>query len=385
MIAPTIPIVLSGFAFAGWLVVAAVFLYASRKTTSLADYSPDGETPLPRLSIVVPALNEEATVEPAMRSLLALDHPELEVIAVDDRSTDRTGEILDRLAADSPMLTVIHVTELPKGWLGKTHALHVGGLRASGEWILFTDADVQFSPDSLRRAMRCIQMRGVDHLVAFPEMDVRGFWETLYVAFFGAMFTLYARPWEASNPRSNAYIGVGAFNLVRVGLYRSFGGHAALPMDIADDVKLGKMMKQSGGRQECVTAEGLVRVRWIAGLRGAILGGEKNMFAGVNYNPILMIRTTIALSIGGIWPAIGLFVGPPMSQALCAGTLLAMAATVRNGGFLPVSRLYGLAYPLGAVIFLYAMLRSMFMAYIRGGVVWRGTLYRLDELRKGMV
>jgi hypothetical protein len=377
--------IFSGLALAGWLAIAAIFYYSSRRTTSLVSISADGDAPLPLLSIVVPALNEERTVESAMRSLLALDYPDFEVLAVDDRSTDRTGEILDRIAADSPGLTVVHVTELPKGWLGKNHALHVGSLQATGKWILFTDADVQFSPDSLRRAMRLIQARELDHLVAFPEMDVRGFWESLYVAFFGTMFTIYARPWEASNPKSKAYIGVGAFNLVRTELYRSFGGHAALPMDIADDVKLGKMMKRSGGRQECVTAEGLVRVRWIEGLRGAILGGEKNMFAGVNYNPLIMIRTVIAVSIGSIWPAIGLFAGPPLTQILCAGTLLAMTATVRNSGFLPVSRLYGLAYPLAAVIFLYAMIRSAALAYIRGGIVWRGTIYRLDELRKGLV
>jgi hypothetical protein len=271
------------------------------------------------------------------------------------------------------------------GWLGKNHALHVGCQTAAGDWILFTDADVHFAPDSLRRAIRCAKARGLDHLVAFPEMDVRGFWETLYVAFFGAMFTIYARPWAAPNPRSKAYIGVGAFNLVRAELYRSFGGHAALAMDVADDVKLGKLMKRAGGRQECVTAEGLVRVRWIEGVRGAILGGEKNMFAGLNYNPLLAIRTIIGVSIGAIWPAIGLFAGPPVARPLCAGALLAMAAGVRNSGFLPVSRLYGLAYPFGAVIFLYAMIRSIFLAYRQGGIVWRGTLYPLDELRKGMV
>lgn len=378
-------ITISAFACIGWIIGAAVFWYASRRAVSLMTVSPDGPEPLPKLTIIVPALNEEHTIEPAMRSLLAMDYPDYEVIAVDDRSTDRTGEILDLLAKEDGRLKVLHIKELPHGWLGKNHALHAGSLQASGDWILFTDADVHFAPDALRRALRYALANNLDHLVAFPEMDTRDFWERLYVSYFGSMFTIWSRPWAASNPRSKAYIGVGAFNLVRTGLYRSFGGHSVLPMDVADDVKLGKMMKRNGGRQECITAEGLIKVRWVEGLRGAILGGEKNMYAGIDYKPLLAIRTALALFAGVIWPPIGLFVGPLPSRLLCAGALLGMMACVRASGFLRLNALYGLAYPLGAALFLYAMLRSMVLAHRRGGIIWRGTLYPLQKLRRGIV
>src|SRR2546423_821839 len=155
---------------------------AARLAARLADLSPDGAGLMPPLSVVVPALNEEATVEAAMRTLLALDYPDLEIIGVDDRSTDETGAILDRLAAEDARLRVTHVRELPPGWLGKNHALHVGSAVARGEWILFTDADVHFERDALRRAVRYAVYRRLDHLVVVPQVLLAGFWETLFVS-----------------------------------------------------------------------------------------------------------------------------------------------------------------------------------------------------------
>src|SRR5262249_16062169 len=160
--------------------------------------------------IVVPALNEEAAIAPAMRSLLALDYPNLEIVAVDDRSTDLTGDILDNLALEDSRLHVRHISKLPSGWLGKNHALHSGSQFVKGKWIVFSDADVHFTADALRRAIQFAVQNGLDHLVLFPEMEVHGFWEKLYVAYFGVMFSLYAQPWAAKNPRRKAYIGVGA-------------------------------------------------------------------------------------------------------------------------------------------------------------------------------
>ena len=344
----------------------------------------DDEFTLPSLSVVVPALNEEATIEPAMRSLLSLDYSGLEIVAVDDRSSDRTGEILDGLSAENSHLLVRHISELPPGWLGKNHALHCGSQMVDGEWILFTDADVHFTTDAVRRAVQFAEQNDLDHLVLFPEMEVQGFWEKLYVSYFGVMFSMYAQPWAAKNPRSKAYIGVGAFNLVRTSHYRSVGGHAALPMDVADDMKLGKVMKYGGGKQECVMGGPFVRVRWIVGLRGAIDGSAKNMFAGVEFSPWILARTVAALLIIGVWPAIGLFAGPWQARTLCLATFASMALTVKTSSFLKLNPAYGFVFPLGALVFLYCMVRSAALTYRQGGIVWRGTLYPLEDLRKGI-
>lgn len=388
--APSVPMwflwLLGAFDLLAWSVRALQFWRYAGKALRLDREPADGPEPLPRLSIIVPALNEEETVETAMRTLLALEYPDVEVIAVDDRSADRTGAILDDLAAQDARLRVVHLRELPPGWLGKNHALHLGSQRASGEYLLFTDADVHFHPSALRRAVRAALRRQVDHLVLFPEMVLRSFWETLAVTYFGTAFLFKFLPWKVSDPGSKVYVGVGAFNLVRAAAYRRAGGHAALPMDVLDDVKLGKRLKESGARQECGFGAGLVRVRWAKGLRGIIEGLTKNAFAGFGFRPVSALGTLVMVTLMVVWPAIGLFVGPWGMRLLCAGALAAMVGAAGAARPAPgVSPLYALGFPVAALLMSYAILRSMIRTYRQGGVIWRGTLYPLAALRKGLV
>ena len=381
-----LPIILSATVFGAWLWITVVSATGWRRSRKLRALPADGQRTLPRLSIVVPALNEESGIEPAMRTLLALEYPDFEVIAVDDRSTDETGAILDRLSAEDTRLRVVHVTTLSPGWLGKNHALHAGSQAARGEWILFTDADVHFAPDCLRRAVRYAEAVNLDHLTAYPDIELRGFWETLFVFFFGTIFNMRYQPWKAGEPSAAHYMGIGAFNLVRASHYRKMGGHASLPMDIADDMKLGKRMKESGGRQECVEGFGMVRVRWVEGLRGAILGLEKNAFAGTDFKVTTVLAASAALITSSVWPVAGLFFGPPGARLLCAGTLGMLMYLVRAATPTPgVSPLYGLAFPLGGILFVFIMIRSMVLTLRQGGVIWRGTFYPLADLRKGIV
>ncbi len=381
----TVAWLLSGFSLLAWIAIGAPLWLAARRGIWLRDIAPEGPEPLPPLSVIVPALNEEQTVEAAMRTLLALDYPGLEIIAVDDRSTDGTGAILDRLAVEDPRLRVIHVRELPPGWLGKNHALHTGSLEARGDWLLFTDADVHFAPDSLKRAVRYAEQQRLDHLVVMPDVLLTGFWEKLFVSFFGTMFAYHFRIWKVSDPRSKAHVGVGAFNLVRSAAYRAMGCHAALPLAVADDVKLGQLLKQHGGRAAVVAGGSLVRVRWIVGgLRGAVEGLTKNAFAGVGFRPEAVIGSVILIAATTVWPWPGLFLGPPGARLLCAGTLLCFMLVVTVGGMAGrISPVYGLCYPLASALFCYILLRSMVKTYRQGGIVWRGTLYPLEELRRG--
>jgi cellulose synthase/poly-beta-1,6-N-acetylglucosamine synthase-like glycosyltransferase len=178
------------------------------------------EARTPPVSIVVAARDEARAIERAMRSLLALDYPGLELVAVDDRSADPTGAILDRLAAANARLKVLHVRELPAGWLGKNHALALGARDATGEILLFTDADVEFAPYSLREAVAVLEDERLDHLALAPRLRLPGAWLAACVAYFGRQFYVFLRPWRARDPRSGAHIGVGAFNLVRASAYR---------------------------------------------------------------------------------------------------------------------------------------------------------------------
>ena len=207
----------------------------------------------PRVSIIVPACNEEADIEQGLSGLLALDYDNYEVIAVNDRSTDRTSEIMEKVAASRAAhacLKIVHVSDLPPGWLGKTHAMWSAGLQASGEWLLFTDADVLFKPDVLRRALVYAESEQADHVVVFPRMIMKRPGEKMMIAFFQTLFTFGHRPWRVADPDTDDHMGVGAFNMVRRTAYETVGTYKALRMEVLDDMKLGKVIKKAGLRQQ---------------------------------------------------------------------------------------------------------------------------------------
>jgi cellulose synthase/poly-beta-1,6-N-acetylglucosamine synthase-like glycosyltransferase len=273
--------------------------------------SPPAATDWPRLSIIVPARNEEQGVRTAVQSLLRQDYPALELIVVDDRSTDRTGAILAALAGEHPArLRVLTVTELPAGWLGKNHAVWLGARESSGAWLLFTDADVVFDPTCLRRAMAYAEAQRLDHLTMSPRLLAHGYWLNAFVNFFLYAFTVFGRPDLANDPKSQVGVGVGAFNLIRRSAYERIGTHLAISLRPDDDIKLGMRVKLAGLRQRLLNGADVLSVRWYATLGAAIRGLEKNSFAGVEYR---VSRTLSAVAL-----LAGLLAAPWRSSGSCA-------------------------------------------------------------------
>jgi cellulose synthase/poly-beta-1,6-N-acetylglucosamine synthase-like glycosyltransferase len=166
---------------------------------------------------------KKKSCQPHLSTLAALDYPNLEIIAVDDRSQDSTGAILEEYARNHERFRAVHVKELPAGWLGKPHALQRAYEVSNGEWLLFTDADVRFTPDVLRRAASLAKERALDHLTLFGDVEMHGFWETTLLTFFGMAFHLSTDPYRVSNPNSWTYVGVGAFQLVKRSAYQAVG------------------------------------------------------------------------------------------------------------------------------------------------------------------
>ena len=365
----------------GWLLACLWWgmwlrmLLATRRVPTLRDFAPDPRPP--GLTVVVAAANEAHTLGPALESLLQLDYPELQVVAVNDRSTDTTALVLDRLAERyRERLTVMTIEHLPAGWLGKTHALQRGAEKARHELILFTDADVHFAPDSLRRAATAMREHELDHLVISPHMDARGLIEQVFISYFNVMFQVRFEPDKAQDPKSKAYIGVGAFNLVRRSAYEAVGGHRCVALDVTDDVSLGRALKWSGFRQAVFNGMGLVRVRWVIGLRGIIHGLEKNAYAGVDFDLGLALFASVVLLAIGIGPALLSFTpgGVLAWLGMCAtGTL--------SGPMMGLSRWCGPLFPLAGPLFIYVMARSTWLTEKQRGIYWRGTFYPLDELR----
>jgi glycosyltransferase involved in cell wall biosynthesis len=340
----------------------------------------------PLVSLVVAARNEERNVESAARSLLAQRYSALEIIVVEDRSTDRTGAILDALAAAEPRIRVVHVKELPPGWLGKNHALSVGAAAARGTWLLFADADVIMAPDAVSRAVAYAERRGLDHVTALPDTLMPGLLLKSFVIVGIIIFGLALRPWKARDPRSRSFVGVGAFNLVRASVYARVGGHAPIRLRPDDDIKLGKILKQGGARQDAVSGRGMVSVEWYRSLGETIDGLMKNSFSVVQYNPVAMLGGVVFYLVLGLAPLAALLLGAgPLRWlgGLAVAWQLLVHARIAREAHLPLSAV--LLYPLVYPIFAWIVLRAMVLNLWQGGIYWRGTFYPLSELRKNRV
>ena len=381
------------------------------------DRQPPTPTGEPRVSIIVPARNEEQDIRATLDSLLALDYSNYEVIAVDDRSTDATGQRMDEVArlwgagAAAPerllpalqagsdgacpepaegnvrsTLNVIHIANLPAGWMGKTHAMWTAGKQATGDWLLFTDADVLFKPDSLRRVVAYAETEGADHVVLFPRMRMEHAGERMMIAFFQTMFVFGHRPWKVADPRAQDHMGVGAFNMVRRPVYYAIGTYQALRMEVLDDMKLGKLIKNAGFAQRNVFGEALISLHWVKGTFGIVENLTKNFFALLSFQWPRTVATIFALAFLNLGPFVGLWLAHGWARLPYAIALASIFAIYYGMSRLSdVAPYYCLLHPVSTCLVIYTLARSMVLTISQGGIVWRGTKYPLDELRRGMV
>jgi len=369
-----------------YTIVGLELVIGSRKIRFLRDISPAANGPLPSVSIIVAARNEARNIREALQSLLNLNYPHLQIIVVNDRSEDQTGAILDEMARKAFRLEILHLQDLPRGWLGKNHALWQGSQKASGEWLLFTDADVVMTPDSLTRAANYCQAEQLDHLTATPEARMPSLFLNMFGVTFGFFFGLFTRPWKASDPKSPCHIGIGAFNLVRARSYLQAGGHKSIPLRPDDDLKLGKILKQQGCRQHLIYGNGLISVEWYASVRELVLGLEKNVFAGTDYRLWLALSGVIFNLVVILWPYCAVFLtsGSTLLLYLLIVMLISTLAadSARFHGFSPW---FALGFPFTAGLFTFIVVRSVICNLIKGGITWRGTFYKLSELRTNRV
>ena len=361
------------------------------------DRNPVSPAGNPRVSIIVPARNEEETIEQALNTMLALDYDNYEVIAVNDRSTDRTGEIMERVSKNShvsqktremghPEFRVVHHSELPAGWLGKTHAMWTAANQATGDWLLFTDADVLFRPDALRRALAYAEAVPADHVVLFPRMIMKRPGEYMMIAFFHTLFMFGHRPWKVADPRTDDHMGVGAFNLIRRSVYEAVGTYEALRMDVLDDMKLGKVVKNAGFAQRNVFGGDLISLRWAQGVRGVVDNLTKNFFAVLSFQWWRTVISAFGLAFLNLLPFLGVWLAHGWERLPYAVALASMFAIYVGMSWRSrVPAYYFLLHPVSTMLFIYTLLLSMCHALWNDGIIWRGTKYPLEELRKGLV
>ena len=376
---------------AGALLLLAVLTclelgFGMRRIERLADLPARDPEGAPHVTIVAAARDEATMIEPAVRSMLGMRYPSFQIVVVNDRSTDATGAILDRLAAKDPRLLPVHVAELPPGWLGKNHALQVGADCAAGEWILFTDADIHMHPEALSRAMRYAEFYGVDHLAATPSLEMPGVLLKGFSMLFLFIFASFAKPWRARNPNSWFHVGVGAFNLVRRSAYEGVGGHSRIALRPDDDMKLAKILKRGGYRADLVDGSSVLRVEWYQSLPEMVRAFEKNMFAGLDYNVLLsVVGGLLQLALTAI-PLIGVLVTTGIPRLLLgAQVALSVAVFAYLAKRIRVSPLVALTYPLVSGLFVFILWRTMVLNLSEGGLQWRGTFYPLKLLKANRV
>jgi len=350
------------------------------------DLAPAGD---PAITIIVPARDEEDALPACLKSLIEQDYANLKILAVDDRSTDTTGAIIDALAARHPdRLRALHVKTLPDNWLGKPHAMAMAARDAIAidrpDYLLFTDADVFFEPQAIRRSLAHAVATDADHFVTFPTPLIKSIGEGMLLGYLGVMGLWATRPWKASDPKATRdSIGIGAFNLLRTEAYENLGGFESLRMEILEDLMLARRVKLAGLRQCVAIAPGMVTLHWAAGAWGVVHVMTKNLFAVFRFRITVALAACAWLTVLCLGPIVFLVFRQtrlPAVLTLIAIVMLYLLSTRHS----KISPWYAVLFPAGAALFLYSLLQSALTTLRAGGVTWRGTFYPLNELRKNV-
>lgn len=380
------------FAIFAWIIAAAWLsrvipaLWMLPRVPNLLRDSFEAPATWPSVTVVAPAKDECIAIQRSLRSLVECDYPNLQVVAVDDRSTDATGRLMDELAASPEShdrLRVLHVTELPDGWLGKPHAMALAADGAASDWLLFTDADVIFDPRAIRLAIQYAEQSRGDHMVLYPTLILRGIAEKMLIGFFQSVSALAGRPWKITDPKATKdYIGVGAFNLIRRPVYEALGGYAELRMEVLEDMRLGFRAKREGYAQRVAFGKDLVRIRWAESAWGILNNLTKNLYSTFRFRTSLLLAACIGMLLMCLTPFVALFFPGPAQWAGIVTLFVLLLLNLHYWRLTDIPPIYLALFPVATLMFVVTLLRSMILVLWRGGVLWRGTLYPLKELRR---
>ena len=372
--------------FFWWLFQLIFTLRIIKKVPLLEKLPRENLEYLPKLSVIIPACNEADTIEPAVETRLQDDYANLEIILINDRSTDGTSAIVDRIAAKDNRVKTIHISELPFGWLGKQYAMNQGVKLATGDWFLFSDADVRIKPGTLKLVIGYCEVKKIDHLAIFPEIPPTNFLLDTLLSVFIRFLCIGGRIWAVEDEKSSAAVGSGSFNLVRRKAYEKTKGFEWLRLETIDDVGLGKMLKESGARSSIMNGHKYISVYLYRSLRGMAIGSERPVFAGIgNFSLIWLILTSLINFGFEMSPFFALIpIGIPLVTFL--GLIMvgmALVTSILIGRWMNRPLLPTIFYPIGTTILVVFMIRAGILGTKRRGVFWRGTFYPTKILKEG--
>lgn len=333
------------------------------------------------MSVIIPARNEEQDLETAMRSVLAQNGVDLDIVLVNDHSVDNTAAIADRLAAADPRVRVIHDPPLPGGWLGKANAMHAGLVHSREDLIVFTDADVFHDPDCFAAAVQTFRDQGLDFLSLVPTFRCESFWENILLPHILIAGTVQFLTQGVHNPRSSRGAAAGAFMMTRRQTLREIGDLEPIKSEVLDDVALATTMKRSGKVTRLLMTDDMLSVRLFKGNRQAFWGLTKNILAGVDhlvmaipamFLPVVVYWIPIAAFVAGLlqrdWSLVVAGLGPWIIQAGLLG-LVGPLCRIRLGK--------ALFFPLAAIPVAACLSRALVLRVFRNSVEWRGRRVRL--------
>jgi len=369
-----------------WLVPFAVIPRLAKLRPNLSD-SPTASDGL--VSVIIPARNERAVIETVVTSVLASAYRPIEVLVVDDRSTDDTAARVGELARRDPRLRLIAGEELPPGWYGKPWACLQGYRASRGDLLLFTDADTRHTPELLGRAVGALRETGADLLTIAPRQRCETFWERIVMPQIWLLLGVRYHPARVNHSRRpRDVIANGQFILMSRASYEAVGTHEAVRGDVAEDLALAQAVVGRGGRLHFAFAERLMETRMYQGLGALIEGWSKNVYLGGRRSfpeePVLRALVPVMLALAfGFWLApasalvFGVLAGAPAPSAIVATGLGALFWCLICFG-MQIPAIYGLGYPLGAALALYIAARSTLRG--RRRVEWRGRTYADPDL-----
>lgn len=354
-----------------------------------ANTYPGPPDPAPKVTVLVPARNEEESIGACLETLAAQDYPNFEVVLIDDRSEDRTGEIGEALAARDARFRVLRGADLPPGWAGKCHALWQGVEATEGEYILMMDADAFARPRLLTQTVSDALDKKADLYTIDFEMTCITFWEKVVQPFM-AMLILLGFPREKVNdPKEKAAIAPGPFLLFRREAYLAIGGHAAMKAEVVEDMKLAQRIKETGHTLWMASAPELFRTERRIGLKAIWHGWSRVFFTGVGGS----VALAAAAFVGIAWFLLAPWILAPAALAhmgrhgwsdawfalfaLSAATCFAFLALRRLlWVFYRLDRDWAILQPVAAALALAMLVNSVIVGRFRkGGVVWRGRKY----------
>jgi chlorobactene glucosyltransferase len=342
-----------------------------------------------KISVIVPARNEEKNIARCLFHLFKQNYPNFEIIAIDDRSDDRTGHLLENFKELSGVpFKIIRIEKLPAGWTGKNHAMFAGSKIAAGSWLLFTDADTTHQPSSLRTAVACAIENKIDFLTLAPETECRTFWEKTVQPLAVSSLALWFNTPKVNDPASNTVIANGQYILIRKNIYETVGGNESVKSEVVEDVELAKKVKTAGYTLRFLNGTELYSTRMYSSLREIKTGWTRIYTYLFNKSIPAILHKIFLFVFFSILPFViwGLekflfFSGSMLYDAKVSLVSLLVCAWIviirfLGNRLLKCNPWYAFLHPFGSLVMVWILLSCIGRIVFNRPSVWRGDSYR---------